>query len=228
MDEILYRKTITCPVCGNEFKQTKPRQSMLHLIKRDTDMCSYYEGVNPYYYEINVCPKCGFSFLDRFKKDISNADKANFLKTVTMHWKKQDFRGKRDLNQAIETYKMAILSGRTIDLNASAMAGICMRLCWLYRGSGNIEEEKRFMKVAADFYEKAYEIGGAYGEDAVKPEIIVYLLGELSFRLGNNKDATKWFSLAISKYACDPNVKRKTADMIRDRWLDIKDQVKGE
>lgn len=228
MDETFYEKTVQCPVCSNSFKQTKIRHNKLHLIKSDTDMCRYYDGVNPYYYEVNVCPQCGFSFTDRFNTELSNADKSNFLKTITMHWKKQNFCGERNLTQAIETLKMALLCGQSIKMKDSVMAGICLRLCWLYREKGNSDEEKRFMKVSVDFYKKAYEVGGMYGEEDTKPEVIVYLLGELNFRLGNSKDAAQWFNIAISQYSHDPSVKRQFADMIRDRWMEIKEQIKIE
>lgn len=228
MDDKYYNKAVICPVCNNHFKSIKVKQSMLHLIKRDTDLCMHYEGVNPYYYEINVCPECGFSFSDHFDKELSDGEKGRFLNTITAHWKKQNLCGQRSFEQAVEAFKMALLCGQVIKLKESNLAGICLRLCWLYREKGIVEEEKRFMKAAAEFYEKAYEIGDPSDGKDTRPEIIVYLLGELNFRLGEFKEAVKWFNLGISKYSRSPEVKKQTADMIRDRWLEIKDRIKND
>ena len=228
MNDIYYTKKIICPVCSNHFKSVKVRNSMLHHIKTDADFCRYFEGVNPYYYEINVCPECGFSFSDNFKKELSTAETDKFSKSITSHWKKKDLCGERSFEQAVDAFKMALLCGQVVGLKDSNLAGICLRLCWLYREKSMIEEEKRFMKAASDFYVKAYEMEGLNDKNEMRPEIIVYLIGELNFRLGNFKESVKWFNLAISKYSRDPSVKKQTMDMIKDRWMEIKDTIKSE
>ena len=226
MDDNLYLRAIDCPVCSNPFKSTKTKSSKLRFVKSDTDMCRYFEGGNPYLYEINVCPSCGFSFSDNFKQDIDYTRKSEFIKTVSSHWKKQNFCGERTIDEAIETYKLALLSGRFIGLSEGNTAGICMRICWLNRMAGNLVEEKRFMKAAGELYHKVYEMGGFRGGQDISPEILVYLLGELNYRLGDHNECMKWFNIAISKYSRDPFIKKQTVDMILERWMDIKEDIK--
>jgi uncharacterized protein (DUF2225 family) len=226
MNEIYYNKKIICPVCSTHFKGTKIKKSMLHNIKTDTDLCRYFKDANPYYYDINVCPECGFSFSDSFEKKLSTAEIDKFLKSITARWKKQDLCGERSFEQAVDSLKMALLCGQVIGLKEINLAGICLRLCWLYREKSMTEEEKRFMKAAVGFYEKAYEMQGLNDEKEMRPELVVYLIGELNFRLGNFKDSVKWFNLAISRYSRDPAVKKQTMNMIKDRWMEIKDAMK--
>lgn len=225
MDDVLYKKGMTCPVCEKEFKTTKIKHSMLKYVGSDTDLFRHYEGGNPYLYEINVCPNCGFSFSDNFSQRLSTSQIANFLKSVSKQWKKQDYCSERSINEAVETYKLALLSGQVVELKEGSIAGICMRLSWLNRMIGNLDEEMRFMKAEVGLLKKVYEIEGI-GDESISPEILVYLLGELNYRLGNFEDSKRWFGIAISKYAGSRNVKKQTADMIKDRWMEIKDKMK--
>lgn len=225
MDENLFLKNVDCPMCGKPFKTTKVRDSKIRLIKRDTDLFRQYEGPNPYLYEINVCPECGFSYYDTFKQTLGDNQIERFIQTISQQWTKKDFCGERTAEQAIETYKLALLSSRIIGLKDSVLAGICLRICWLNRMIGNNDEEKKFMKGAVEFFEKAYDKEDLNASEGLGPEMVVYLLGELNYRLGSNPDAVRWFNIALSKYNNDPAVKKHTIDMIRDRWIEIKPQV---
>lgn len=225
MNDELYIKSVKCLACTSVFKTTKVKDSKVRLLKRDTDFFRYYEGANPYFYEINVCPSCGFAFSDNLKHELNEKQLEKFISAVSHNWRNQDYGDQRDLNQAIETYKLAYLSGQVIGLKASVMAGICLRICWLYRLMENPEEEKRFINGAVGYFTNAYDSEDMTGNEGMTPEMLVYLLGELNFRLGNGSEAAKWFNIALSKYGRDPSVKKQTIDMVRDRWLEIKDQV---
>ncbi|HBM81528.1 MAG TPA: hypothetical protein DD426_11965 [Clostridiaceae bacterium] len=226
MDDIYYMKKFTCPVCENAFSSTKIKSSKLIPLKTDTDMCTYYKGLNPYFYEINVCPKCGFAFSDHFKHELRVNDKSSFLKIFSSRWKKQDLCGIRTFDQAVDAFEIAILSGQIVNLNPGKMAVICLRLSWIYRMQNKKDDERRFMKSAVDLLEKAYEVGGIDDDEDISPEILVYLLGELNFRLRNRNETVKWFNIAISRYSKDPSVKKRISNMISDRWLEIKDNFK--
>lgn len=225
MNDKLYLKTQECPVCRKVFKSAKIKNSMLKYLRSDTDLCRYYEGGNPYFYEMNVCPVCGFSFSDNFNEVLTAQQIARFLKTVSKNWKKQDYCGERDAITAIEAYKLGLISAQTVGLKKRTIAGICLRICWLYRMLGDVDKERRFMKESAELYEKAYEAEDAE-DNGTSPEIMAYLLGELNFRLGNKEKAYLWFNIALTKYSLNPMVKKQTADMIKDRWLNIKDELK--
>jgi uncharacterized protein (DUF2225 family) len=200
---------------------------MLKYVKSDTDLCRYYEGGSPYIYEMNVCPHCGFSFSDNFNEFLGTQQIARFLKTVSKNWKKQNYCGERDINSAIEAYKLGLLSAQVANLKSMTMAGICLRICWLYRMLGDNEQEMRFMKEAAGLYEKSYGTEDT-GDKAISPEILVYLLGEMNFRLGNKEKSYSWFNIALTQYSRSPLVKKQTADMIKDRWMEIKDEFKKQ
>jgi uncharacterized protein (DUF2225 family) len=66
---------------------------------------------------------------------------------------------------------------------------------------GSIAQEREFQKRALETYKAAYE---GKGLDAkVAPEV-AYLLGELSRRLGEAKDAVAWFQKALDTTDSDP------------------------
>jgi len=66
MHSSLYDKRYRCLFCGQEFTNKKPRASSIRQIRRDPDFCGHYQGENPYFYEVAVCPHCGYAFTPDF------------------------------------------------------------------------------------------------------------------------------------------------------------------
>lgn len=219
-------KDMTCPICQMSFNTTKVRTTKLRMLDRDTDFCTYYEGVNPYFYEINVCPECGFAFSDNFNDSIADENANKFREIVSSKWAKRDFGGLRDIDQAIESFKLAIASAQIVGLKDSRVAGLCLRIAWLYRIKENREEEVRFMKWAVRLYEKAYQWEDFDTEDSMDMGTVLYLLGELNYRIGNYEKASNWFNIAITKLTNAPGVSARTMVLIRDRWHDIRADIK--
>ncbi|MGE5328911.1 MAG: DUF2225 domain-containing protein, partial [Deltaproteobacteria bacterium] len=181
MEEILYNHNCTCPICEINFKTKKVHEKKIKVINKDTDFCKYFDGPNPYFYDINVCPNCGFSFSDGFNKKLSPVNIDNFIKVFALQWNKIDYTGKRDILNAVETFKLAIISGQIIEIKPSYLAKICLKICWLYRLNKDKNQELKFIKGAIDFFEKAYETEDFNRSDSMEPEMIVYLLGELNY-----------------------------------------------
>lgn len=225
MEQILYDHNCTCPICFIDFKTKRIHEKKIKVISTDTDFCKYFNGPNPYLYEINVCPNCGFSFTDNINKKISNANMDNFIKVFAPQWSKIDYTGERTVIQAIETYKLAIVCGKIIEMKPSYLAKICLKICWLNRLIENEKEEKRFMKGAVEYFEKAYEVEDFSRSGSMEPELVVFLLGELNYRIGNNEETKKWFNIGISKYSKSVSVKKHVIETMRDRWLEIKADI---
>ena len=60
MADPLYQVEKTCPICEKKFKLTKTRGQAVS-VSTDTDFCTRFADLNPYYYTIWVCPHCGFA-----------------------------------------------------------------------------------------------------------------------------------------------------------------------
>ena len=224
MSEALYAKTVTCPVCLNNFVTQKIKTSAIRIHKRDTDFCVHYLGENPVFYGAYVCPECGYAALESSFEDINPNTKKTVLDKISANWNKRDFGQKRSIHEAIDAYKLALLCCQLTKQKKGVLGTICLRLTWLFRTLGE-EREQDFLKHAAQCYEEAYRyeklpIGGL---DEIS---ITYLLGELNRRLEKFEDAIYWFNKAISH----PGVKQKKnmESQIRDQWILAREQFKQQ
>lgn len=217
MEEIdeLYDKNVKCPVCDIEFKTKKVRTSRLRLIKRDKDFLSYYKGENPLKYNIFVCPHCGYAASESKYNSITDKDREIILKEVTSKWNSRDYGDKRTVDDAIETYKLALYIGQLLDYKRIDLGSLCLSIAWLYRIKEDLEEEKRFLKLTKNLFEEGYYKETL--EDTNMEELrLDYLLGEISRRLEDKEDALKWFNTTLS----NPRLKSKPVieKIVREQW----------
>jgi len=224
----LYDRNTTCPICSAGFSSKKIKRSAIALERRDTDYCAYYKGDNPMYYSIFVCPSCGFaSFESEFKQvgELSNRFKDQFRKKVTQSWRGKEFSGVRTLDQAEETYKLALITYTALEYKKSAIAKVCLRLAWLYRYNANEEKELTFLSYAKDYFIDAFQHEDL-ASDKENELVTMLLIGEISRRLGDYTLAVKWFDKLLK----DPDVKRKRHIELRarDLWYEASEAYKTE
>lgn len=211
----LYEKSVKCPVCSTEFKTKKVRASRLRLVKRDKDFLSYYKGENPLKYNIFVCPHCGYAAWEGKYNSITQKDREIVLKEITSKWNSRDYGNKRTIDRAIETYKLALYIGQLLDYKRIDLGSLCLSMAWLYRIKEDLEEERRFLKLAKNLFEEGYYKESL--EDTNMDELrLDYLLGEISRRLGDKEGALKWFNTTLS----NPSLKYKPMieEMVREQW----------
>ena len=214
----LYDKTIECPVCGKSYTSKKLRSRFLRIEMVDSDFFTKYKdaALNPLYYEVSVCPHCGFAIVETFSKKLSVAAKSNFETKVSANWKNErDFSNVRTVKESIEAFKLAIISGTVIEEKNIVLAGVCLRLAWLYRIEENAEQENRFIQFALEKYIKAYELGEFVGTQMTEMRLL-YLIGELYRRLNNRDGAIKYFSKVISHK--NKSIETKLVEMAREQW----------
>ncbi|MBC8015468.1 MAG: DUF2225 domain-containing protein, partial [Sporomusaceae bacterium] len=144
MAEALYFLEKDCAVCEGSFEVTCVR-SRLSLIKQDTDFCAHYKDINPYYYTVWACPHCGYAARDIDFEKISETMAAKVREFLSARNVKVNLAGIRSWEQAIVTYKLAIFYSELTAASASKMAGLYLRLGWLYREGGQVEEEKKVL-----------------------------------------------------------------------------------
>ncbi|MNZ74061.1 hypothetical protein D3C78_924970 [compost metagenome] len=191
----LYQSKITCICCETIFNTSRVRPSFKKTMKSDTDFCNYYKtDINPDYYVVRVCPSCGFATTENGLERLSDKQKKMYYDEIGFRWKNHDYSGARDAKQAMACYKLALLAGQVVGEKDRVIAGILHHIAWLYRYESNIHEEKRFLQFALQAYIRVYE-----GEESeVNNARLMYMIGELNRRTGDENEAVRWFSRIVN------------------------------
>ena len=223
MNDNLYSKELVCPVCSKKFTVTKVKSRACKVLKRDSDFCVHYETVNPIYYDAWVCENCGYaSQSDKFL-DISPKESDLFREKLKPRWKKHSFEGERDVDTAIEAFKLILISNQLREAKSSDYARVCMRLAWMYRYKDDKEEETRFMGYALKYYSDTYE-KESFPVDKLDESTCMFMIAELNLRLENYQESVKWFSRLIGS----PEARKMPAliETARDQFQMVKEKLK--
>ncbi|MBO2943901.1 DUF2225 domain-containing protein [Paenibacillus sp. F411] len=219
--EPLYKIKVACPYCEHEFETSRVRPSLKKAYRSDSDFCGYYKNENPDFYVVRVCPSCGFAFTEHSVTSLNDAQRAAFHDQVGRRWNTRDFGGARRLEEALETYKLALLCAQAIREKDRIVASLLQHIAWLYRYQNDAEQEQRFLEYSLEAYVRCYEYEGFTGNDAR----LLYLIGELNRRVGRYREAVQWFSRVVQ------DQKITDAAMIRasrEQWALLREQMMAE
>ena len=210
--EDLFLKKLTCLVCGTGFQSSKVRRSKYYVSKVDTDFCTYYKGENPIFYNVNICPACGYGFTENFPS-ISSDMKEEISNSISKF--NMDFSGKRSVNLALLAYWRAFECASKQNAKKILLAGLMLHTAWLYRFQNDEENERKCLEESLGYYNYAFE----YDPDSGSPATTLYLMGDLNRRLGNDREAIFCFTSIIN----DKKIKEAAIiRMARERWQDMR------
>ncbi|WP_017728733.1 DUF2225 domain-containing protein [Halalkalibacterium ligniniphilum] len=218
--EPLYDKEKTCLLCQNSFNTKRLRSRFIRTKHVQSDFCTEYKDptLNPMFYEVDVCPNCGFAFTEAFSSTFP-PETMETIKTKLKNWKFQDFGQERTVEQVIRVYKLAILTANLKKEKHVIIAGLCLRLAWLYRFWNDEEQEQRFLTGALEKYNASFRSGDF--KDMNMSELkLLYLLGELSRRVGRVEDAIQYFSRVVQHK--NRHTEPKIVEMAREQWYEIR------
>lgn len=219
----LYDKTITCPVCGSIFKARAIKKSSYRILKQDSDFCYEYKNINPYFYDVWLCNVCGYAAMKTDFNKIRESQKQLVMDKISIKWHAKNYPEVYNVNTAIERFKISLLNYVTIDAKSSCKAMNCLKIAWMYRILGNSKLEISYIKNSIDEFNKAYfsERFPIYGMDKFT---MMYLIGELNRRIGDDDQALLWFGRVIG----ETNAPQKLKNKIRDQKDLIKSSPKNE
>ncbi|MBQ0138493.1 MAG: DUF2225 domain-containing protein [Kurthia sp.] len=216
-----YNKQITCIHCGKNFTTTKIRKSTIKVLETESDFHQIYQGVNPLYYNVFVCEHCGLAFTSEFSTYFAPGTKEILVNRICSNWKPHSFNGERTLEQAIQSYQLAIICGEIKKESHVLLAGLALRTAWLYRELGKLDWESRFLESARAEYIDSY-LHGDYQRTAMTEMKVLFLIGELSRRLNDSETATKYFSKIIEQQ------RSSTEIAIIKKTIEIWQEMRGE
>lgn len=220
--EPLYDKNYTCVMCEHTFTTKKVRSRFVKIVSFDTDFAPVYDKdlENPNFYYVNVCPHCGYSFTDDFNSYFPPGAKQALSDKVCSQWVPHDFSERRSLDDAGQTYKLGAYCSVLKKEKHIVIAGLYIRLAWLYRSQQDESQEMRFLKLALREYTESYSTGD-YNGTQVSELRLMYLIGDLSRRTGNSQDAMRFFSKVIEKQK--QSLEPQIIQMAKDRWQEMRE-----
>lgn len=222
MSEELYEKSNKCIICNNNFSSKRLRATACRIDKREEDFYTSYKGHNPMHYEILVCPHCGYAAAETSFNSLSPKEISDIKEMLSGKVISRSFCGERTVNDALDSFKIALFMANSRAAKDSIIAGLSLKLAWIYREMKDAKEID-FLGHALEHYKEAYDKEilplGNLDEMSVQ-----YLLGELSRRLNKFKDAVFWFSKAVSnpERANNPRIEK----LSREQWIIAKEQYK--
>jgi uncharacterized protein len=228
MSTPLWNKKLKCPFCGTDFETTRMRSSVIRIKDKMTDFGKIYEGECPYFYAITACPHCTFAALNKDFQSIRVQYEPKVLEASRKI--RESGRSKPDIfgvgsitpEVAAKRHELAIafMKMRAFK-DLGSVAGLYMHLVWIFRLMKDEEREKAAMAEAAKAYQEYHERGGELPEQLGEPGIL-YLIGELHRRMGQYKEARRFYerALASKEIKSFPFI----ANQIRDMMLIAKGQ----
>ncbi len=227
IEKTFYRAKITCSVCAKKFESMKVRSSSIRVQRIDEDFCQHYQSVNPLYYEMVVCPRCGFAFNLEFSKTHMNAEQREKLKSrLQPVWqdRAKDYSGVRTWNDAMEAFQLALYALEDELVKSSKMGMLYLKAAWLYRYVGNEAGEQKYIEKVISAFAKAYETE-SFSEP--KSELnIVYLLGALNLRAGKTQESAKWLELVLRHPA--KSTQPMLVNQTKDLWAKARHKLREE
>ncbi|ACX51609.1 cyclic nucleotide-binding protein [Ammonifex degensii KC4] len=223
-EEPFYHKNFTCPFCRSTFTSVVLKSRFLRVERMDTDFCPHYAGeLNPLFYEAVVCPYCGFAFTEevvevpaRFRPQVENCLKG-------LGDEEKDFWRRRDWDTALAAFLRVASCAAAAGVRKSLLGKIYLKIAWLYRLADR-KEEKEYLEKARNYLKAAFEEERLGGPEAELN--LLYLLGELSFRLGDRAEAARWWSLVLHhpQKEAQPRILQRT----RERWYELRREGERE
>lgn len=207
----LFLKEVNCPVCENSFKTPTVKVNAPRVISRDSDLFIRYEVENPYLYEVWLCPSCGYAALKTDFNKIREFQIKLVKEKITPRWVNREYDIPFSEKISIERYKLALVNSLVIESKSSTKAMICLKIAWMYRLLMDEVNEKNYINQALIAFNDTFinEKLPAYGLDRFS---IMFLIGELHRRVGEDSLALRWFSEVITSIGAPQKVKEMARD----------------
>jgi len=210
-EDCLYDKTYVCPVCDNVFKARAVRKNKAKFIGSDIDLKANYEPVQPDYYEIIMCSKCGYAAITQTFDKISSKQAELILKHIKPNFKPVKYSEVYDAAEALDRYQKALLNWKAKKGRIGEKAFICLKMAWIYRDMKKEKEEFEFLKVAYDGFNEAF-LKENFPICGLEENTLLYILSVTASKLGDNDEAKRILGRLVIKRGLGERLRQKAED----------------
>ncbi len=215
---VLVKREVRCPLCGADFLHWSPRSGTFSLLRRDSDFCPHYHGINPTLYQICVCPRCNFA---AYRDDFGDLSERLHQAVVAALSRVKlgaavDFTQKeRSLFAALRSFELALISAQAREAPLEVQASLLHRAAWICRYGDEMGREVSYLGRARDLYQAAFDHGVAK-DRRTNDLAVAYLVGELMLRTGKILEARPYFHLVANAGDAKASLLRQATDRLDD------------
>ena len=219
IDDYIYMKNYNCPVCEANFNACVAKDSKLRRISTEFDLRPVYQPIEPMFYDVILCEKCGYAaYKDNFTS-ITALHARRILEDITPNFTAIPYPKEPTIDEAIGRHKLVLLNMVVRKARDGERAFVCMKLTWLYRVKGDIENEKTFARLTCEGFTKAL------AEDHTPPAglsemTVMYLIAAFSMFLEDYQRAIRILSDIITS--------PKTSKGMKERAMNLKDEIRDK
>lgn len=233
--DLLFEKTIKCPVCDREFRSRTVKMGKARLIGTDIDLRPKYETIDSLKYDVILCPNCGYAALSRFFPYIT-APQAKLVRTnISQAFVNRAPAGDiYTYDEAIERYKLALANAFVKRARSSEKAYLCLKLAWVIRGKAEtlddrtptydlqyrkcLEEEEELIHNSLDGFLAARQSEN-FPICGMDESTVDYLIAVMSMKFGQLDVASKLVASIIVSPTANKRMKEKARNL-KDILLD--------
>ena len=208
VEEVLYDKTYTCPVCYKEFKSKAIRSGRNRLLTVELDLKANYDIVNPLLYECIVCENCGYAGLSKTFNNLTASQIKWIKEEVCTKYKVYHYPPILSEKDGVLRYKLALLNSTVKKAKAGEKAYICLKIAWLYRDMKEKELEETFLDYALTGFETAYNTE-RFPIFELDEQTTAYIIADLYRRKKNYEKAMQWVGVLILDKSISLRLKTK-------------------
>lgn len=140
---LIYDRSFVCPVCDSHFTAKIMKSNKAKLIGTDPDLRARYEGIDAVKYDVVMCPVCAYAALIRFFPHVTTTQAKMIKEKISQVVKLTPYSDEiYSYEEAIQRYKLALVSALVKHSRPSEKAYLCLRNAWLLRGYAESIQEK--------------------------------------------------------------------------------------
>ena len=232
--DLVLKKTVKCPICDQSFVTLSAKTAKLKRLEPDFDLRPNFEVIDTVKYDVTACPHCGYAAMNRYFDHISTIHAKLIRQEVCSKFRptKAEDVDVYSYDQAIERFKLSLVSAMAKRAKISEKAYNCLKIAWLDRAKlktmpNTAESEKMeynaVRKEYEAFYKQAYE-GFLKASATETPPFCGMDTSTLDFMLANMSMHYKKYDVA-SKLVARLLGTSGVSARVKDKCLELKKQI---
>lgn len=228
--DFIFDKTMTCPVCGKQFKTKTVRVGKAKLVGTDTDLKPIYAGFEPLKYDVIVCSHCGYAATSKAYGHITPGQAKLIREGISASFKEipDDENNIYTFYDAIDRHSLALANVICMKGKNSEKAYICLKMAWLYRSmvaglstddqtvaklrKDCQEEEQKYLQSAYEGFSLSYtkEVPPICGMDI---NTVTLLLADLARKCGDKTASRRYIEAILISKDANSRMKEKAREI---------------